>query len=347
MNKNDTKDTRKKGFVDPKAIRVFIVRHECELLQFLYEVMAPQSKKNIKHVLTNHQVSVGGAPVSQYNFKLYPEDEVIVSKNRIAKHERKDLPIIYEDDDIIAINKPSGLLSVASDREKGRTAYRLVSDYWTQKNPKGRIFITHRLDEDTSGVLIFSKKAEVRDSYQKVWNEIVRKRGYYAIVEGEMEKAEDRLVDYLVDDETTHLVHRTRNKKFGKEAITNYKVIAYKNGYSLLDINIETGRKNQIRVQLGERGHYVIGDDKYGDPSNPLKRLGLHSYELSLVSPLTGVEHKFVAPMPQQFKDMFFTKKKTEDDVKAKKPRRPRQNDSFEREIPKKKKTQYKKFRKK
>ena len=308
MNKNDSKRTRtQKGLIDPGQVKVFPVKKETELLLFLLVKMPNESRNTVKRILANQQVSVGGAPVTQFNFKLYPEDEVIVSKRRIQKHSRSDLPILYEDDDIIVINKPSGLLSIASDREKGKTAYRMVSDYIAQKDPKGRIFVIHRLDEDTSGVLMFAKRYDVKEAYQKSWQEIVQKRGYYAIVEGQMEKPKDTFKDYL-EQNSLNLVYVSQNKVKGKLSITSYEVMKEKGGYSLLDVNIDSGRKNQIRVQLGHRGHYVIGDDKYGEPSNPLGRLGLHAYELTLTNPLTGKKMKFTAPIPSSFKEMFYGK---------------------------------------
>ncbi|HBE98484.1 MAG TPA: RluA family pseudouridine synthase, partial [Firmicutes bacterium] len=180
MNKNDKKLHRtKKGLIDLNKTKVFLVNKETCLLDFLKEKIPNQSQHNICRIIANHQVAVGGAPVSLFKYKLYPDDEVIVSYNRIAKHQRKDLPIIYEDKDIIAINKPSGLLSIASDREKGRTAYRLMSDYVTQKDRNARIFVVHRLDEDTSGVLIFAKNWETKEALQNNWQDIVKKRGYY------------------------------------------------------------------------------------------------------------------------------------------------------------------------
>jgi len=306
MNKNDKKRTSpNKGLVDPRAIKEYQVYKETTLMEFLIFKMPDTPRKTIKSLLTHHQVAVGGVPVSQYNYPLVPEDVVTVSKNRIAKHERKDLPIIYEDEDIIVINKPSGLLSVATDREKGKTAYRLVSDYVTSLNPKARIYVVHRLDEDTSGVLMFAKKYEVREALQNHWQEIVETRAYYAIVEGKMEKDEEVLQDYLMQNDL-HLVFVTKNKSAGKLSTTAYKVISYKEPYSLLDVHISSGRKNQIRVQLGSRGHYVVGDDKYGEPSNPLNRLGLHAYQLTLTNPLNGKRYDFVTPMPESFKSLFF-----------------------------------------
>ena len=316
MNKNDPKKKNgRKGFVDPSQIKVYQVKRETELLVFLLEKMPGEARNTVKRILANQQVSVGGAPVTQFNFKLYPEDEVVVSKRRIAKHSRSDLPILYEDDDIVVINKPSGLLSIASDREKGKTAYRMVSDYISQKNPKGRIFVIHRLDEDTSGVLMFAKSYEVKEAYQKSWQDIVHKRGYYAIVEGKMEKPKATFKDYL-EQNSLNLVFVSQNKAKGKLSVTSYEVMKEKGDYSLLDVNIDSGRKNQIRVQLGHRGHYVVGDDKYGEPSNPLGRLGLHAYELSLKNPITGKEMKFTAPMPSSFQEMFYGKSSTKTEEK-------------------------------
>ena len=312
MNKNDKKAHRtQKGLVDPNQIQEFVISHETSLLSFLFEKLAPQSKKNIKRILANHQVSVGGAPVTQFDFALYPEDVVVVSRNRIAKHRRFDLPIICEDEDILALDKPSGLLSTATDREKGRTAYRLVSDYVTQEDPRSRIFVVHRLDEDTSGVIVFAKNWEVREALQNNWADAVSNRAYYAIVEGLMPESEGELRDYL-DQNKLQLVYVTENPNRGKLAITKYKVMATNNGYSLLDVHIETGRKNQIMVQLGHIGHYIIGDDKYGEPSNPLGRLGLHSYELDFVNPLNQKRYRIHSPIPQQFKDMFWERERAQ-----------------------------------
>ena len=308
MNRNDQKRNRpQKGLIDPSQVKTFQVKKETELLLFLLEKMPNESRNTVKRILANQQVSVGGAPITQFNFKLYPEDEVLVSKRRIMKRSRADLPIIYDDDDILVINKPSGLLSIASDREKGKTAYRMVSEYVSQKDPKARIFVVHRLDEDTSGVLMFAKRFEVKEAYQKAWQEIVHKRGYYAIVEGKMEQKKATFKDYL-EQNSLNLVYVSQNKVKGKLSITSYEVMEEKGDYSLLDVNIDSGRKNQIRVQLGHRGHYVIGDDKYGEPSNPLGRLGLHAYELALTNPLNGKQMKFVAPMPSSFKEMFYGK---------------------------------------
>jgi len=298
-NKNKAREKApvKKNYQNLKQYKV---TKECELLEFLLETFKNQSRNSVKSLLSSHRVSVDGAPTSQFNFKLYPEDTVIISNAPIRRKTRSNLPIIYEDDDIIVINKPSGLLSIASDNEKSSTAYRMLSDYVQQKDKHNRIFVVHRLDEDTSGVLMVAKNVKIQQALQNNWNDIVKKRGYYAIVEGEMEKKSDTIKSYLKKN-SQNLMYSSKKTGDGQLAITHYKVIKSNGTYSLLDVNIDTGRKNQIRVHLGEKGHYIIGDDKYGKPANPIKRLGLHAYELDLIHPFTGKLMKFTSPMPKEF----------------------------------------------
>lgn len=303
MNKNEKKkDTSR--VKDYKNIRQYPVKKECELLSFLLETFSSQSRNSIKSLLGSHRVSVDGAPVTQFNFMLYPGDTVIISNTPIKKKTRSHLPIIYEDDEIIVINKPSGLLSIASDKEKGSTAYRMLSDYVQQKDKHNRVFVVHRLDEDTSGVLMVAKNVKIQQALQDKWNDIVSKRGYYAIVEGVMEQSSGTIKSYLKKN-SQNMMYSSKKAGDGQLAITHYKLIKNNDSYSLLDVNIDTGRKNQIRVHLGEMGHYIIGDDKYGEPSNPIKRLGLHAYELDLVHPITGKKMKFTAPMPKEFELLF------------------------------------------
>lgn len=304
MNKNDKKKEIHTGKVNPNSFKEFKVHEDCLLLDFLLSKYPKLSRNAVKSLLSNHQVSVDGAPVSQYNLQLAKEDTVIVSKMRISKKVRNNLPIIFENNEFVVINKPSGLLSIASDREKARTAYRMVNDYVQQKDKHNRIYVVHRLDEDTSGVLVFAKNPETKELLQKNWNDIVRVRGYYAIVEGQMENKEDTYIDYLKEN-ALNLMYVTNDRKNGKKCITHYKVMKQNKNYSLLDVTIDSGRKNQIRVQMGHRNHYVIGDDKYGEPSNPLKRLGLHAYKLAFVHPKTKKVYEFKAPMPNEFEQLF------------------------------------------
>ena len=300
MNKNKARDTRPSK--DYKNLKQFVVKQQCELLEFLLMTFKDQSRNSVKSLLGSHRVSIDGAPVTQFNFKLFPGDTVIISSSPIRKKTRSNLPIIFEDNDIIVINKPTKLLSVPSDNEKGSTAFRMVNDYLQQKDKHNRAFIVHRLDEDTSGVLMFAKNDKMAKALTDGdnWNNLVKKRGYYAIVEGTLDKKEGTIRSYLKKN-AQNMMYSSKKKGDGQLAITNYKIIQENGQYSLADVDIKTGRKNQIRVHFGDVGHFIIGDDKYGEPSNPIKRLGLHAYELDIIHPFNGKLLKFKAPMPKEF----------------------------------------------
>ena len=307
MNKNAKKRENltynKLDRIKNKAIKEYYVKNNGELLEFLFENIKGQSKNNIKTILKNNCIGVNGAPVKQFNYPLLKGDVVCVSKYPLEEKIKKDnfkLEIIYEDDDFLVINKPYGLLSISSDKEKSKTAYRYCMDYVRSKDKMARIYVVHRIDKETSGVLIFTKNEKLKNILQDKWNDIVSKRGYFAICEGIFEKKEDRLVNYLRMNKE-NLMYVTKDKKDSQLCITNYKVIRENKNYSLLDINIESGRKNQIRVQLGYINHFIVGDDKYGDPSDPINRLGLHAYQVTLKNPLNNKIYDFKTKMPSSF----------------------------------------------
>ena len=279
------------------------------LLDFLLLTIKGQSRNNIKHLLSKKHILVNGSVVTQYNYELVKKDVVSICKNpcfdkEVTKYSKKNtsLDIIYEDDNIIVINKPSGLLSIASDNEKVETAYRLVLDYVRKNNPKNRVYVTHRIDKDTSGILLFTKNDKLRNELQDNWNNIVTKRGYYALVEGKVEKKEDTIVNYLLET-STNIMYASNDKKNGKKAITHYKVIKSNARYSLLDVNIDSGRKNQIRVALSNINHPIVGDEKYGNKNSIIKRLGLHAYELDIE--ILGNKFEFKTKIPSCFDSVF------------------------------------------
>jgi len=287
-------------------MKEYDVKSETTLLPFLYEKYSSISKNAVKSILKNKQVAINGAPISQFDAPLFPEDVVMISKTRIpVKRPQEKFPLIYQDEEIIVINKPAGLLSIPTDKVKTKTAFRLVSDYMQYKDKHSRLYVVHRLDERTSGVLIFAKKQEIKDAFQENWNQNLKDRGYLAIVDGYLDKKEDTLLHYLCDSKTHLMFLTNKGNPQGKLCITKYKVIAEREGYSLLDVHISTGRKNQIRVQLGAIGHNVIGDDKYGNPTDPIKRLGLHAYLLEYEHPITKRQFKFRAPVPKEFTKLF------------------------------------------
>ncbi len=306
-NRKEIKEKTKVSFDDEKTKKVkrldykeYVVKHNSLLLDYLIDDLH-FSRSNAKALLSHHVISIDGAPVSQFDFELSKGDTLIISKNPIKTKNRKNIPIIYEDNEFLVINKPYGLLSIPSDTEKNSTAIRMVMDYVQAKDKHNRIYLVHRIDKETSGVLMFCKNEKIRDLLMDNWNDLVIKRGYFAIVEGHMEEKEKTIVNYLRKNKLDLMYVVKHGGEGAYRAITSYKVLKENKKYSLLDVNIKTGRKNQIRVTLGSLGHYVLGDDKYGEPENPINRLCLHAYELSFKHPITGKIYKFDAPTPKEF----------------------------------------------
>lgn len=307
----EIKEKKKKAYHN-QNIKEYPVNKEIELLEFLYQIYRDQSRNNVKSILSKRHVAVNGLPVTQFNYKLYKGDIVQVSKeqfdrSQVVKQEAKrkvNINIVYEDNDILIINKPNGLLTIESDHEKSDTAYKLVLEYMSQKDKNARCFQVHRLDKETSGLLLFTKSYELKELLTKNWNTLVKERGYVAVVEGKMPKKEGTIINWLKETDT-HLMYDSKKQGEGLKAITNYQVIKETQKYSLLNITIETGRKNQIRVAMSEMGHPVVGDDKYGNPSDSLKRLGLHAQTLKFKHPITKENMSFKADIPAVFKKLF------------------------------------------
>lgn len=274
-----------------------IVKNDDKLLNYL-ENNLDISHKKIKSYLTHGQIYIDNQKVTKYDYIVYKGMSIkIETKNKAT------LPfnIIYEDDFIIVVDKPSNLLSIATKKEKEKTLYHYVREYVKSKNKNNKIFIVHRLDKETSGVIILAKNEKMKNELQKNWNDLVTVREYYAIVHGILIKKKDRLVNYLKENKTNYVYI---SKKDGKEAITNYQVIKENKKYSLLKINIETGRKNQIRVQLNNINHKIVGDNKYGE--NDLeKRLFLHANKISLYYKPQRRVMTFQSDIPTPFKKLM------------------------------------------
>ncbi len=281
---------------------VYTVAESTELLPFLLEMMTKSSRNSVKSVLTRGQVAVDGKMVKQHNHLLQVGQTVTILKNQAALNENKliGVSILHEDEDIIVINKEAGLLTMASKNENEMTAYRQLTDYVKNSNPKNRIYIVHRLDRDTSGVLLFAKSEEVKEALQEKWNEIVKERLYTALVEGVVRKKEGTISSWLKESKTFK-VYSSPTDNGGQHAVTHYKKVQSSKQFSLLEVRLETGRKNQIRVHMEELGHPVAGDKKYGSTVNPIKRLGLHATVLALLHPRTGELVRFHAEVPKAF----------------------------------------------
>ena len=212
---------------------------------------------------------------------------------------KNKLDIIYEDKFIIVVNKPSHLLTISTDNEKEKTLFHEVLMYEKKKNKSNKVFIVHRLDKDTSGLVLFAKDDKLKYKLQNNWDKEV-KRGYVAVVNGKT-KDKDRLESYLAETKTL-MVYSTKDKKNGKLAITEYEKINSNNKLTLLKIKIKTGRKNQIRVQLSDNGNFIVGDKKYGESKfDPLRRLCLHANYLSIIHPVTSKRMVFETEIPKNF----------------------------------------------
>ena len=283
---------------------IYTVSEPTTLLPFLLASVKGKSRNNVKSLLSRRLVAVDGAPVSRFDTPLAPGQQVSILSSSAPRADALPFPLLYEDERLIVVNKPAKLLSVATDKEKIRTAYHIVTDYVKARRVDDRIFVIHRLDRDTSGVLMFARDPETKELFQSRWNDIITRRGYLAVVEGTPTPAQDTIRSFLVETDT-HLSFSGQPGKGAKEAVTNYQVVKSGSGYALLDISIETGRKNQIRVHMKEMGHPVAGDKQYGARTNPIGRLCLHANELSFTHPVTGEAVTFKAKMPRDFNRVF------------------------------------------
>lgn len=269
------------------------VEKSCELMEFLISNLQGKSRNNIKSLLKYKQVKVNGVPVSQFNYKLNIGDVVEISKYR----NDDDLEVLYEDEYLLAINKPANVLSVRNNKGE-YSAISMIYKYLQKSTVNPDVYVLHRLDKATSGVFVVAKNEKVQKQMQDNWNEVVTFRGYYALVEGDDFKS-GRIESKLTENKEG-LVYSTEGE--GKLAITNYKVMKRNKGCSLLDVNIETGRKNQIRAHLKELGHPILGDLKYGKKSPFISRLALHSYRLVFTHPITNKRLDIKCDMPKEFK---------------------------------------------
>lgn len=305
MQKRNSKKTngRYQQF-SPDVIETYNVIEETTLLQFLITSMPQRKRTNIKEYLKHNQIAVNETPTSQFNLELHPGDVVKVNLTRefrVFYHRR--LKLVYEDDDIIVVNKGYGLLSMGTDKVKDGTAYSIIRDYVKWKDPRNKIFIVHRLDRDTSGLMMFAKSEEAKDAMQHNWNNMVLNRKYLAVVEGYVSQENGTIKSYLAET-SQYEVYSTQDENQGQLAITRYKTLSRGNGYSLLEVELDTGRKNQIRVHMKDLGHPIIGDRKYGAKTSPIHRLALHAQTLRFVHPITHKEMNFTTPIPSSFASM-------------------------------------------
>ena len=289
----------------PTRDHQFSVSSQCELLPFLITLPLGLSRKAAKDLLRFRAVTVTRITTVKHDTQLEPGDVVTIAAGKQVSApsiERHGLKIVYLDDDIVVVDKGAGLLSMGSEGEKERTAHRILNDHLKAltNSPAQQAFIVHRLDRETSGLMMFARSRSVQAALQQNWKSVTKK--YLAIVEGVPTKAEGSLRDNLEESKSLRM-HRV--ERGGELAITHYRVVRKGRHNSLIELTLETGRKNQIRVQMAGLGHPIVGDRKYGATTDPARRLALHSYELTFRHPVSGAPMNFQSPLPTRLMKIF------------------------------------------
>ncbi|HWB61150.1 MAG TPA: RluA family pseudouridine synthase [Chthoniobacteraceae bacterium] len=278
------------------------VEKPAPLLPFLFESWPDSKKKQVREWLKHGMVLVNGHIMRQFDHALRPGDAVAIRQNRHAPADTfitGGIKIRYEDAELLVIEKPADLLSIASEGEQTKTAYFLLTDYLRNENPKSRerIWVVHRLDRETSGLMVFAKTAQAKTALQQHWDEYEKR--YLAVAEGKL-KADKGKFDSYLDEANPYKVFVVPRSETARRAITHYTVMKKGRGVVLVELRLETGRRHQIRVQLADAGCPVVGDVKYGAKTDPAKRLALHSCALRFQHPVTGKEMAFQSPLPKE-----------------------------------------------
>jgi 23S rRNA pseudouridine1911/1915/1917 synthase len=269
---------------------------EVPLLEWLLTALAPMNRTRVKQLLRSGRVTVNGASVTRHDHPLRPGDAVGIARDAPAPAASEaGITIVYEDEHLIVIDKPSGLLTVATESEKTDTAFVRLSAHLAAQSA-GRPFVVHRLDRDTSGLLLFARNAEVRDELQANWEDVTKT--YLTVVEGAPHPAEGVIENYLTEGRDLRVRASKHPGTDAKRAVSHYKVRATRGGHSLVEVELRTGRKHQIRVHMAGLGCPVAGDKMYGATTNPARRLCLHAWRLVFTHPVTAAVVELESPLP-------------------------------------------------
>ena len=299
-----------------KADTILKVTEPVALMDFLIAKMGGMARSSVKQLLGQRRVKVGNAVQTRHDFMLKNGDVVTVSSGRgNSQLTHPKLRIVYEDDDLIVVNKQPGLLTVAATPGSSETtAYSILRAYVKKQNARAGIYVVHRLDRETSGLLVFARSEELQHYMRQYWRELVKERTYIALAEGVLEPREGKITTWLTEDKRNAVVYSSPVDDGGDIAITNYKTLKVSpmtndqspmtnKCYSLVELHLETGRTNQIRVHLASKGCPVVGDRKYGhgNESSPIDRLCLHAKVLAFIHPVTEKTVRFESPVPKEF----------------------------------------------
>ena len=283
----------------PKDL-IFKVLEADTLLPFVMRKMNGISRNKAKNILSGGSVFIDGKKVSQHDFELQPGMEVKIGRNQTGEPLKSHwIRIVYEDQYLFVIDKRGGILCNSTHPDE-ETVQSILNSYLEANRQRCHAHTIHRLDRDTSGLMLFAKDKKVALKFEEDWKSTVYDRRYVALVHGEMHKQEGTISSWLKDN-TQFVTYSSKNDNGGKFAVTHYKLLKVSNGYSLVELRLDTGRKNQIRVHLQDIGFPVVGDPKYGDGDDKIGRLGLHAYKLCFKHPITGEDLKFETPIPKNF----------------------------------------------
>lgn len=287
-----------------KSLLTFKVVEPAQLIAFIMEKMHGMSRNRAKALITNRVVLVNNTITTHPLAELKPGDVVQLDRSKHKKSFHcKELDIVFEDPYLFIIDKHPGLLSM-SNNSRQRTVQTVLNRYLEKGGGRNTSHLVHRLDRDTSGLMVYAKDVQTQQSLINSWQQLVSDRRYIALVKGEFEQTRGRIQSWLTEDKK-FITHSSPVDNGGKYAVTHYNVLASSNGYSLVECELETGRKNQIRVHMADLGHPVVGDRKYGSDEDPMRRLGLHAYMLCFTHPVTGKHMRFETPVPYCFEKLL------------------------------------------
>ena len=282
-----------------------VVREQTTLLEFLMKELSGISRNRAKDILAGHGITVDRRNTTRYDEPLHPGQVVRVSKHKHSTQlQNKYVKIVYEDKDLVVIEKAVGILSMPA-TAKQYSAKQVLDEYFAKRHFKCTAHTVHRLDRDTSGLMMYAKSIEIAKILEEDRNEIVFSRRYVAVVSGEMERSDGTIKSWLKDNKAYITYSSPTDPGGGKYAVTHFHTLRTTPERSLVELQLETGRKNQIRVHMQDIGHPVQGDGKYGDGSDPIGRLCLHAYRLDFYHPRTGQVMNFETPIPHDFTKLF------------------------------------------
>lgn len=282
---------------------VITVKENAPLLEYLINNVS-ESRSKLKATLQGRGIAVNGRMVTQFDYQLKAGDKIIISRHKKQNQfKSRYVKIVYEDKWLVVVEKNIGILSMAAGHSS-LNVKSVLDDYFLKSRQKCRAHVVHRLDRNTSGLMVYAKDIETEQILEHNWHQIVYDRRYVAVVSGEMEQDNGTIANWLKDNKA-YITYSSPTDNGGKYAVTHFQVLNRTTEHSLVEYKLETGRKNQIRVHSADMGHPVCGDVKYGNGDDPLHRLCLHAYMLCFTHPVTGEPMEFSTPIPTAFRSLF------------------------------------------